>query len=45
MTGMVTDGDGLVVYSKTLNSNTADCDYNHKMQKTLHYVYGSEFKK
>ena len=45
MTGMVTDGDGLVVYSKTLNGNTADCDYNHQMVKTLHSIYGPEFKK
>lgn len=44
MTGMVTDGDGLVVYSKTLNGNTADCDYNLQMIQTLHSVYGSEFK-
>jgi len=45
MTGMVTDGDGLVVYSKTLDGNTADCDYNHQMIQTLHLVFGSDFKK
>ena len=45
MTGMVTDGDGLIVYSQTLDGNTADSDYNHQMIKTLHLVYGSEFKK
>lgn len=44
MTGMVTDGDGLVVYSKTLNGNTADCDYNNQMVKTLHSFFGSDFK-
>ena len=45
MTGMVTDGEGLIVYSQTLDGNTADSDYNHKMIKTLHLVYGSEFQK
>lgn len=45
MTGMVTDGDGLIVYSQTLDGNTADSDYNHQMIKTLHLVYGSDFKK
>ena len=45
MTGMVTDCDGLVVYSKTLDGNTADCDYNHQMVKILHCVFGSDFKK
>ena len=45
MTGMVTDGDGLIIYSQTLDGNTADSDYNHQMIKTLHLVYGSDFKK
>lgn len=45
MTGMVTDGEGLVLYAQTLNGNTADCDYNHQMVRTLHSVYGSECKK
>jgi len=45
MTGMVTDGDGLIVYSQTLDGNTSDSDYNHQMIKTLHLVYGSDFKK
>lgn len=45
MTGMVTDGDGLVRYAQTLDGNTADCDYNHQMVQTLHSVYGNEFKK
>lgn len=45
MTGMVTDGDGLVVYSKTLDGNTADCEYNHQMVKTLHFIFGPDFKK
>jgi len=35
ITGITTDRDGLVVYSKNLDGNTADCDYNHQMVKTL----------
>jgi transposase len=45
MTGMVTDGDGLVLASKVLNGNTADCEYNHSMMKTLLEVFGEDFYK
>lgn len=43
MTGMVTDGDGLIRISHVLDGNTADCNYNHMMIKTLQEVYGDEF--
>jgi transposase len=43
MTGMVTDGDGLIRISHVLDGNTADCKYNHMMIKTLQEVYGDEF--
>ena len=43
MTGMVTDGDGLIRISHVLDGNTADCMYNHMMIKTLQEVYGDEF--
>ncbi len=43
MTGMVTDGDGLIRFSHVLDGNTADCKYNHLMIKTLQEVYGDEF--
>jgi transposase len=45
MTGMVTDGDGLVLASKVLDGNTADCQYNLSMMKTLQEVFGKEFYK
>ena len=45
MTGMVTDGDGLILASKVLDGNTADCQYNHSMLKILQEVYGDEFYK
>jgi transposase len=31
MTGMVTDGDGLIRFGHVLDGNTADCKYNHLM--------------
>jgi transposase len=43
MTGMVTDGDGLVRFSHVLDGNTADCEYNYMMIKILKQVYGDEF--
>jgi transposase len=43
MTGMVTDGDGLIRFSHVLDGNTADCKYNYLTIKTLQEVYGEEF--
>ncbi len=43
MTGMVTDGDGLIRICHVLDGNTADCEYNNLMIKTLQAVYGDEF--
>ncbi|MCX6674511.1 MAG: IS1634 family transposase [Methanothrix sp.] len=43
MTGMVTDGDGLIRVSHVLDGNTADCKYNYMMIKILQEVYGNEF--
>ena len=43
MTGMVTDGDGLIRICHVLDGNTADTEYNHLMLKTLQAVYGDEF--
>ena len=43
MTGMVTDGDGLIRISHVLDGNTSDGKYNHMMIKTLQEVYGDEF--
>ncbi len=43
MTGMVTDGDGLIRVCHVLDGNTADCEYNNLMLKTLQAVYGDEF--
>jgi transposase len=45
MTGMVTDGDGLILNCCVLDGNTADCEYNHTMLQTLQEVYGDEFYK
>jgi len=45
MTGMVTDGDGLIRFCHVLDGNTADCEYNHMMIKTLQEVYGAEFSR
>ena len=45
MTGMVTDGDGLIRVCHVLDGNTADCEYNHMMIQTLKEVYGDEFKR
>lgn len=44
MTGMVTDGDGLVKFCRTLDGNTADCDYNHKQLQILQEFYGPRFQ-
>ena len=44
MTGMITDGDGLAVYSTALDGNTADCTYNAQMIAVLKTVYGPELK-
>ena len=44
MTGMVTDGDGLVKFCRTLDGNTADCDYNHQQLQILQEFYGPQFK-
>ena len=43
MTGMVTDGDGLIRVSHVLDGNTADCKYNYMMIKILREVYGDDF--
>ena len=45
MTGMVTDGDGLIRFSHVLDGNTADCKYNYMMIKTLQEVYGDDFSR
>jgi len=45
MTGMVTDGDGLVRFCQVLDGNTADCEYNYTMIQTLQEVYGDDFYK
>ena len=44
MTGMITDGAGLLVYSTALDGNTADCTYNAQMIPVLKVVYGSELR-
>jgi transposase len=43
MTGMVTDGDGLIRTCRVLDGNTADSEYNFTMIKILEEVYGDEF--
>jgi transposase len=43
MTGMVTDGDGLIRTCRVLDGNTADSEYNFAMIKILEEVYGDEF--
>jgi len=43
MTGMITDGDGLVLFSHVLDGNTADCEYNFVMIKILKEVFGDKF--
>jgi len=43
MTGMTTDGDGLIRFCHVLDGNTADCEYNRMMIKTLQEIYGDEF--
>ncbi|TFH50503.1 MAG: IS1634 family transposase [Methanothrix sp.] len=43
MTGMTTDGDGLIRFCHILDGNTADCEYNRMMIKTLQEIYGDEF--
>ncbi len=44
-TGMVTDGDGLIIYSSTLDGNKADCTYNNEVILKLKEIYGPEFSK
>jgi transposase len=44
-TGMVTDGDGLIIYSATLDGNKADCTYNNEVILKLKEIYGPEFSK
>lgn len=45
MTGMVTDGDGLILYCTPLDGNTADCSYNYQVLDALRSIYSNEFKK
>lgn len=45
MTGAVTDGDGLILYSKVLDGNTADCSYNNLVVDELREIFGEGFKK
>ena len=45
MTGAVTDGDGLILYSKVLDGNTADCSYNNLVIDQLREIFGDGFKK
>ena len=44
-TGMITDGDGLVIYSCPLDGNKADCTYNNEVILRLKEIYGPEFSK
>ncbi|WP_319580361.1 IS1634 family transposase [uncultured Methanospirillum sp.] len=44
-TGMVTDGDGLILYSYTMDGNKADCTYNDEVILKLKDIYGHEFSK
>lgn len=44
-TGMVTDGDGLIIYSYTMDGNKADCTYNNEVILKLREIYGPEFSK
>lgn len=44
-TGMVTDGDGLIIYSCTLDGNKADCTYNNEVILKLKDISGPEFSK
>jgi len=44
-TGMVTDGDGLVIFSSTLDGNKADCTYNNEVILKLKEIYGPDFSK
>jgi len=43
MTGMVTDGDGLLIHASVLDGNTADCKYNFNTIEILQEVFGDEF--
>ena len=45
MTGMTTDGDGLIRFCHVLDGNTADCEYNRMMIKALQEIYGDEFNR
>jgi len=44
-TGMVTDGDGLIIYSCIMDGNKADCTYNNEVILKLKEIYGLEFSK
>jgi len=44
-TGMVTDGDGLIIFSCVLDGNKADCTYNNEVILKLKEIYGPEFSK
>ncbi|MGV8108562.1 IS1634 family transposase [Methanospirillum sp.] len=44
-TGMVTDGDGLILFSCPLDGNKADCTYNNEVILRLKEIYGPEFSK
>ena len=44
-TGMITDGDGLVIYTCTMDGNKADCTYNYEVIQKLKEIYGPEFSK
>jgi len=44
-TGMVTDGDGLILYCYTMDGNKADCTYNNEVILKLKEIYGQEFSK
>ena len=43
MTGMITDGDGLIRFCHVLDGNTSVSNFNFMMIKTLQEVYGYEF--
>ena len=44
-TGMVTDGDGIILYCSPLDGNMADCTYNNEVILELKRLFGAEFKK
>ncbi|HWQ42507.1 MAG TPA: IS1634 family transposase [Desulfosporosinus sp.] len=44
-TGMVTDGDGLILYCSPLDGNKADCTYNNEVILKLKQIFGPDFTK